>query len=113
MTDEYSEAVEQAKKNLEDIRERGEDALGEDWEEFKKEIFTPAEIAEMNLKAMIISELITARRERGISQTQLGELSGLKKSAIAKLENGNSNPTVETIQKLLFPLGKKLAVVSM
>lgn len=111
MTKEYKSAVMQAQENLTDLKERGDDAIGDDWEELKKEIFTPAEISAMNLKAMVISEIIKARRERGISQYQLGELSGVKQSAIARLERGNINPTLETIQKLLAPLGKQLAVV--
>ena len=111
MTEEYESAVMQAQENLTDLKERGDDAIGDDWEELKKEIFTPAEISAMNLKAMVISEIIKARRERGISQYQLGELSGVKQSAIARLERGNINPTLETIQKLLAPLGKQLAVV--
>ena len=112
MNEEYKSAVFQAQENLTDLKERGNDAIADDWEELKKEIFTPAEISAMNLKAMVISEIIKARRERGISQYQLGELSGVKQSAIARLERGNINPTLETIQKLLAPLGKKLAVVS-
>lgn len=112
MNEEYKSAVLQAQENLTDLKERGNDAIADDWEELKKEIFTPAEISAMNLKAMVISEIIKARRERGISQYQLGELSGVKQSAIARLERGNINPTLETIQKLLAPLGKKLAVVS-
>lgn len=113
MTD-YEKALAQARANLEDLEQRGEDAISDDdWEDLKAEIFTPAEISAMNLRVAIISELIKARRERGISQYQLEELSGVKQSAIARLERGNINPTIETVQKLLAPLGKQLAVVSL
>ena len=112
MTNEYLTAIEQAEKNLADIKARGKDALiDEDWDEIRKEIFTAEEIAESDLRVSIICELIKARRERGISQYQLEELSGVKQSAIARLERGKGNPTVETLQKILAPLGKKLAVV--
>lgn len=40
-------------------------------------IYTPDEIAESNLRASIIGELIKARREKGISQKRLEELSGV------------------------------------
>ena len=110
--EEYQAAISQAQNNLLDLKERGEKAMGDEWEDLKKEIFTPEEISAMNLKAMIIAEIIKARQERGLSQYQLGELSGVKQSAIARLERGNINPTLDTIQKLLAPLGKKLAVVS-
>lgn len=86
-------------------------AVGSSWQEVRKEIFTEKEIAESNLRVTIIREIIKARREQGLSQYQLGELTGVKQSAIARLERGNINPTLETIQKLLAPFGKKLAVV--
>ena len=114
MTDEYKKALAQAQENFKDLQERGDDAISDDdWEDLKTEIFTPAEISAMNLRVSIISELIKARQERGISQYQLQELSGVKQSAIARLERGSINPTIETIQKLLAPLGKQLAVVSL
>ena len=114
MTEEYLQAIKKAEKNLADVRERGDDAISDDdWEDVRKEIFSPAEIAESDLRVAVICELIKARRERGISQYQLEELSGVKQSAIARLERGSINPTVETLQKLLTPLGKKLAIVSM
>lgn len=109
---EYKKSLAQAQENLEDLKQRGENAVSDDWEELKAEIFTPAEISAMNVKAAIISEIIKARQERGISQYQLEELSGVKQSAIARLERGNINPTLETLQKILAPLGKRLAVVS-
>jgi ribosome-binding protein aMBF1 (putative translation factor) len=113
MTDEYLKAIEQAEKNLADAKERGADAIGGDWEEVRKEIFTEEEIAESDLRVAIIRELIKARRERGISQYQLAESSGVKQSSIARLERGGVNPTIDTLQKILAPLGKKLAIVPM
>ena len=88
-------------------------AVGRSWQEVRKEIFTEEEIKDSDLRVSIIRELIKARREQGISQYQLGELSGVKQPAIARLERGNINPTIDTVQKLLAPLGKKLAVVSL
>ena len=108
----YLNAVEQAKENLKDLQERGDDAIGDDWEDVRKELFTPAEILKSDFRVAIISELIKARQECGLSQYQLEELSGVKQSQIARLESGNGNPTIFTLQKILTPLGKKLAVVS-
>lgn len=110
---EYETALNQAKENLKDLEERGEEAISDEWEELKQEIFTPAEIAAMNLKVAIISELIKARQERGISQNQLEKMSGIKQSAIAKMERGRITATVDTLQKLLVPLGKQLVIESL
>ena len=46
-------------------------AIGTDWKDVRKELFTKEEIAECDLRVAIISELIRARKELGISQKQL------------------------------------------
>jgi ribosome-binding protein aMBF1 (putative translation factor) len=84
---------------------------GTDWEDFRKEIFTPEEIAESDLRVAIIGEIIKARQEQGISQKKLEELSGVKQPIIARMEKGTTNPQIDTILKILVPLGKTLAIV--
>ena len=86
-------------------------ALGGTWEELQKELFTPEEIAASNLRVALIGELIKARQERGISQKKLEELSGVKQPIIARMEKGTTNPQIDTILKVLAPLGKTLAIV--
>ncbi|MBR0463351.1 MAG: helix-turn-helix domain-containing protein [Clostridia bacterium] len=81
------------------------------WEEVEAEIFTPEEIAESRARVEIISSIIDARRARGLSQRELSEMTGIKQPAIARLENGHISPSVDTINRLLAPLGKKLAVI--
>lgn len=93
---EYSEALQQAQKNLADVKERGEDALSDEWDDVRKEIFTADEIAESDLRVSLIRELIKARQEREINQKQFEEFVG----------------AVENIQNLLASSGKRLAVVS-
>ncbi len=81
------------------------------WDDVEKELFTPEEIAESNLRVALIGELIKARQEKGISQKQLEELSGVKQPVIARMEKGYTSPQLDTILKLLVPLGKTLAIV--
>lgn len=83
---------------------------GTDWEDFEKEIFTPEEIAESNLRVAIIGELIKARQERGITQKQLEEMSGVKQPVIARLETGATDPRLNTVMKILYSLGKTLEI---
>lgn len=111
MDKEYLQAIEQAKANLADLMERGDEALGGTWDELEKELFTPEEIAESDLRVAIIGELIKARQEKGISQKKLEELSGVKQPIIARMERGTTSPQLSTILKVLAPLGKTLAVV--
>ncbi|MDR2048032.1 MAG: helix-turn-helix domain-containing protein [Treponema sp.] len=83
---------------------------GTSWEDLRKELFTPEEIAESNLRVAIIGELIKARQEKGLTQKQLEELSGVRQPVIARMEKGN-NPQLDTVLKVLAPLGKTLSVV--
>lgn len=86
-------------------------AIGRSWEEFEKDIYTAEEIRESDLRVSLISEFIRARDELGISQKKLGELTGVKQPIIARMEKGYSNPQIETVLKLLAPMGKILAIV--
>ena len=86
-------------------------AIGQSWDEFEKEFYTPEEIAESDLRVALIGELIKASNEQGISQKKLEEMSGVKQPIIARIETGKSIPQVSTLIKLLVPLGKTLAIV--
>lgn len=86
-------------------------AIGRSWDEVRAELFTPEEIAESDLRVALIGELIKARQEKGLSQKKLEELSGVKQPVIARMEKGLTNPQIDTVLKVLVPLGKTLAVV--
>ena len=80
------------------------------WDDVRGEIFTPEEIAESNLRVALIGEIASARKEKGLSQRQLGEISGVKQPVIARMENGTTVPNLNTVLKVLAPLGKTLYV---
>lgn len=86
-------------------------AIGSRWGEVRAELFTPEEIAESNLRVALIGELIKARQEKGITQKELEKMSGVKQPVIARMETGSTSPQLDTILKILAPLGKTLAVV--
>ena len=77
----------------------------------RAKLFTSEEIVESDLRVALIGEIIKARQEKGISQKKLEELSGVKQPIIARMERGTTNPQLDTILKVLAPLGKTLAVV--
>jgi len=84
---------------------------GSSWDEVEKELFTPEEIAASNLRVEIMIELTKARNENGISQRKLEELSGVSQPVIARMESGVTSPQLDTVLKLLAPLGKTLKVI--
>ncbi|MCL1866549.1 MAG: helix-turn-helix transcriptional regulator [Oscillospiraceae bacterium] len=110
MNKEYKQALEQAKINLADIKERGGEAIGSSWEDVRRELYTPEQIRECDLRVAIISELIKARNEKNISQRELEQLSGVKQPIISRMESGTNNPQLDTVLKVLAPLGKTLYV---
>ena len=58
----------------------------------------------------IIEEIITARREKNLTQKGLAELIGTRQSNISRLESGNYNPSLYFLQKIAIAMGKKLEV---
>ena len=84
------------------------------WDDtYDRQQFSEEEIAESDLEAELIMALIDARESQGVSQRALEGMSGVRQPSIARIERGTNSPTVETLIKLLAPLGKKLAVVPM
>ena len=81
------------------------------WKEVRPELYTAEEIRESDLRVAIIGELIKARQEMNISQRQLEELSGVKQPIISRMESGETSPQLDTVLRILAPLGKTLAVV--
>lgn len=73
-------------------------------EEFKKEYERLAP------RYAIISQLIEARAKKGLTQKELAQKIGTKQSAIARLEAGNVNPTIDFLNKIASVLGTKLTI---
>lgn len=60
---------------------------------------------EFDLKLEVLGEMIkSVRKERHLTQEQLGKLVGVQKSQISKLERNARNVTVETILKVFRAL---------
>jgi predicted RNase H-like HicB family nuclease/DNA-binding XRE family transcriptional regulator len=51
-----------------------------------------------------------ARHDAGLTQAELGRLAGVKQQQIAKLEDPDENPTLETIERVAKALGRGLNV---
>jgi DNA-binding XRE family transcriptional regulator len=63
------------------------------------------EVYEAELKLELIAErILTLRKQRKLSQSELGELIGVKKSQISKIEKGTQNVTIETLLKVFHAL---------
>ncbi len=60
---------------------------------------------EYELRMDVLGRMIkTARQERNLTQEQLGELIGVQKSQISKLESSTNSATIDTILKVFKAL---------
>lgn len=56
----------------------------------------------------IINAMIKVRKEKGLTQKQLSELTGISQSDISRIENGTRNPSLEMIKRLAIGMGMRL-----
>lgn len=56
----------------------------------------------------VIRAILDARIAKNLSQKQLSELTGINQADISRIENGNGNPSIRTLQRLAEGLGMKL-----
>ena len=81
------------------------------WEDFKKKANAKDyNIDEIEVLAHIVSAIIERRRELGYSQRELADICGLPHSSVARIESCTVKPNVETIIKIMKPLGLTLSV---
>lgn len=71
-------------------------------EEFKREYDA------LEPEFSIIQALLDARKTAGLTQKDLAERTGIAQSDISKLENGNANPSLRTLQRLACGMGMRL-----
>jgi len=65
---------------------------------------------EYELRLDLLGEMIKqARRERHLTQTQLGEMIGVQKSQISRIESNAKNVTLETILRVFRALKAKVS----
>ena len=58
----------------------------------------------------VMQAMIDARKSAGLTQKQLSEKTGITQADISKLESGNANPSVRTLQRLASGMGMKVKI---
>ena len=58
----------------------------------------------------LMQAMIDARKTTGLTQKQLSEKTGIAQSDISKLESGNANPSLKTLQRLANGLGMRVKI---
>lgn len=90
---------------------------GSSWDDFKREMYTPKELAESKVRMAIImtkkelaAAVSEARGKKDLSQRDLSKLTGIQQADICKLENANSNPSFNTLVRIAEGMGKRLKI---
>ena len=74
-----------------------DDAFRQEWEENQPEMD-------------IIRAMADARIAQNLTQKELAERTGIDQADISKLENGNANPSLRTLQRLAAGMGMQVKI---
>ncbi len=69
-----------------------------------------AEYKALEPEFAIIQAIIDARKMKGITQKEISERTGIAQGDISKLENGNANPSLKTLQRIARALEMHLKI---
>lgn len=67
-----------------------------------------AEYEALEPEFAIMQAMIDARKASGMTQKQLAEKTGINQADISKMERGNGNPSLRTLQRLAAGMGMRL-----
>ena len=86
------------------------------WNDYKVHIKsisvkTQRDIEGIEEQAAIISAVIQQRHALGVSQRELANLCGIPQSSVARIESLKTTPNLDTLLKIMRPLGLKLTVL--
>ena len=82
------------------------------WKEFRKELhITDEEENVIEMEKELIRSMVAIREEQGLSQAELAKRSSIKQPAIARMEKNVHSPQVDSLLRVLAPLGYTLQIV--
>ncbi|MDR2569932.1 MAG: helix-turn-helix domain-containing protein [Oscillospiraceae bacterium] len=84
------------------------------WDKFLEKQLQNAEVrAEWDAlepEYAIIQAMIDARKDTGLTQKQLSQRTGIAQGDISRIENGNANPSLNTLKRLASAMGLTLKI---
>ena len=75
---------------------------------FDEEILEDEE--DFPIEQILARQIILARKEKNISQSKLSKIIGIQQASLSKIENGEGNPSIQTLQRIAKGLDKKLII---
>ncbi|MCM1387685.1 MAG: helix-turn-helix transcriptional regulator [Bacillus sp. (in: Bacteria)] len=82
------------------------------WKELKKDFtLTQEEWNAIELEKDLIRTMVKIREEKGLTQSQLSQICNIKQPVIARMESAVHSPQINSLLKILTPLGYTLQIV--
>lgn len=82
------------------------------WKDLKKElILSPEDQNAIELEKDLMRTIAHIREEKGLTQSQLAEMCHVKQPVIARMESSVHSPQIDSLLKILTPLGYTLQIV--
>ena len=85
-----------------------------DYKDYVKNISPESknDMEEIENLAAIVSSMIEKRNSLGLSQRELAAMCGVPQSSVARIESFKTTPKLDTLLKLMHPLGLRLTVAA-
>ncbi len=82
------------------------------WKNVRKELqLSPEEENIIEMEKELLRTIVIIREEQGLSQAELAEKCNVKQPVIARMEKALHSPQIDSLLKILIPLGYKLDIV--
>ena len=81
------------------------------WREYRDNLeITPEEEKVIEFEKDLIRTLVSIREEQGLTQAELARKCNMKQPVIARLETATHSPQIDSLLKVLVPLGYTLKI---
>lgn len=64
-----------------------------------------------DLEYDLLTNFIKLRKDKGLTQQELANMSGVVREKIAKIENGLNSPQINSLIKILEPIGYTIKIM--
>ena len=82
------------------------------WDEFREELNIDPELEEeIRIEKELIRTMIEIREAQKLSQAELADKCHMKQPSIARLERNTHSPRLDSILRVLIPLGYTIQIV--
>ncbi|MDE5717269.1 MAG: helix-turn-helix domain-containing protein [Lachnospiraceae bacterium] len=82
------------------------------WNELKSDLsLSQEDLNAIELEKDLIRTMIKIREEKGLTQSQLAEMCNVKQPVIARMESSVHSPQIDSLLRILTPLGYTLQIV--